>query len=155
MPLGMYALRLCEDVDAAQDIVQSAFMEVWTKLEAGLEIASLKAYMYRAVHNAALSLLRRSGREEELPREDFCPVTEEDIDTSERDALLWQAIDALPVRRREIFLMSKRDGMTYAQIAAELALSVKTVENQISKALASLRADSRLRSGTVFFLPFL
>lgn len=155
MPLGMYALRMCEDIDTAEDIVQTAFMDVWVRIQQGQQIASLKAYMYMAVRNSTLSRLRVAGKDVELPEDELLNVPEEDIDTSERDARLWEAIDKLPVRRRQIFLMCKRDGMTYAEIAAELALSVKTVENQISKALAFLRADSSLRSMPVFFLPFL
>lgn len=155
MPLGMYALRMCEDIDTAEDIVQTAFMDVWGHIQQGKRIASLKSYMYMAVRNSALSRMRTAGRDEEISGDGLPDVPEDDIDTSERDARLWQAIDKLPARRRQIFLMSKRDGMTYAEIAAELALSVKTVENSISKALVTLRADSTIRSIPVVFLPFL
>ena len=79
-------------------------------------------------------------------------MTEEDIDTAERDARLWKAIDSMPPRRREIFLMSRRDGLTYAAIADELGLSVKTVENQIAKATASLRGNHHINSFILTFL---
>ena len=71
--------------------------------------------------------------------ESVADISDEDIDTSERDAVLWTAIDALPERCRDIFLMSKRDGMSNAGIAAELGISVKTVENQMTKAFSRLR----------------
>jgi RNA polymerase sigma-70 factor (ECF subfamily) len=81
-------------------------------------------------------------------------VSDEDIDLSQRDALLWRAVDALPERCREIFLMSKRDGMSGAEIAEELGISPKTVENQITKAYRSLR-DTLNPSIHLFFFPFL
>lgn len=155
MPLGMYALRIVGNVDDAQDIVQGAFAAAWVKVAAGAEIGNFKSYMYRAVHNAALSSLARSGVEEPLSEEICQEVSVVDIDTSERDAALWRAIDELPERCREVFLMSKRDGMSNTAIAEELDISIKTVENQITKAFAKLRGNKHLTSGKIFFLPFL
>lgn len=157
MPLGMYALRIVGAVPEAEDIVQSAFMAAWQKVSEGAEIDNMKAYMYGSVRNAALTLMDRLGRRREVPLELCGEVTDEDIDTSERDAALWRAIDALPDRCRRAFLMSKRDGMSHAEIAAEMGVSVKTVENQIAKAFRRLRGDRRLLSGggAIVFLPFL
>ena len=81
-------------------------------------------------------------------------VEQEDIDTSERDAAVWKAIDELPERCRHIFLMSKRDGLSNEEIAVELGLSVKTVKNQLTKALSRLR-ESLGKGRKPFFLPFL
>jgi RNA polymerase sigma-70 factor (ECF subfamily) len=67
----------------------------------------------------------------------------DDDDAQERsqiEAKLWTAIDSLPEKCREIFLMSKRDGLKYEEIAQELGLSVNTVRNQISKALNVLKS---------------
>ena len=58
-------------------------------------------------------------------------------------ARLWTAIDALPDRCREVFLMAKRDGMTYREIAEELGISERTVEHQVSKALRLLRSTGK------------
>lgn len=66
---------------------------------------------------------------------------EEAVGRSFREAELWERIDRLPDRCREIFLMSKRDGMKYSEIASELGLSEKTVEHQISKALKRLKGN--------------
>ena len=74
------------------------------------------------------------------------------------DAALWNAVDALPPRCREVFLAVKRDGMSHADIAAQMGISVKTVEAQITKAMTRLRealAPYRRRSVRPFFLPFL
>ena len=156
MPLGMYALRILEDVDEAEDVVQGVFTEIWQMIvdDTMPEIGNFKAYLYRAVRNAALS---RAGQQTRFRPFDSLDddVAADDIDTSERDARLWCVIDQLPERCREIFLMSKRDGMSHAEISTELGISEKTVENQITKAFKRLRGDSALLSGNVFFLPFL
>lgn len=76
--------------------------------------------------------------------------------SSFREAKLWTAIELLPERCREIFLMSKRDGMTYREIAEELNLSEKTVEHQISKALKTLRGKKDDFLADFFYiLPFI
>ena len=151
MPLCMYALRITENTALAHDTVQGSFMRVWDMIRSGHDIDSPDRYMYRTVRNAALEQLRNEGRYTSL-QDNMDEVTEEDIDTAERDARLWEAIDSMPPRRREIFLMSRRDGMTYAEIADELGLSVKTVDNHISKATASLRADVHIRPFILTFL---
>lgn len=156
MPLGMYALRMSGDVDESEDIVQECFATVWQRMEAGCDIGNFKSYMYRAVRNGVL--MRARGRVEIVALDNIGEVAPEDIDTSERDAALWRAVDALPERCREIFLMSKRDGLSNAAIASELDLSVKTVENQMTKALRALRAALDRHPSPrcpVFFLPFL
>ena len=76
---------------------------------------------------------------------------EEQVRLAERDARLWDAIDHLPPERRRIFLLSKRDGLKYQEIAEELHISIKTVENQISKALKALR-ETAIRIYTFLFL---
>ena len=148
----MFALRACGDTDMAADAVQTAFVRSWERITAGAEIGTFKPYIYRAVRNELLERMRR-----DRPTIDITAagdVSDDDIYTSERDAALWQAIGRLPERCRDVFLMSKRDGMTYAEIAAELGISVKTVENQISKALARLR-EALAGPRKPFFLPFL
>lgn len=153
LPLGMYALRLVGDVDKAEDIVQEAFVKVWEIVGQGAGIADFKAYMYRAVRNVALGHLRDAGRF--VPIDEATEVVADTIDTSERDARLRRAIDELPSRCREVFLMSKRDGLSNVEIAAELGISVKTVENQMTKAFARLRSALTASGGKAFFLPFL
>lgn len=148
----MYALRIVDDAEVARDIAQDSFVKAWEVLESGGEIQNLKAWIYRAARNLAIDYLRTRRQAVEL---DQIPETaEEDIDTSERDAAIWKAIDRLPDRCREIFLMSKRDGLTDEEIANELGLSAKTVRNQITKAFQKLR-DTLAPGHKPFFLPFL
>ena len=143
LPLCMYALRLLGDTAEAEDAVQEAMVAVWERIERGEVVLQLKAYMYRAVANSALMRLRRRpamtalvDREADLTT---LEVSDEDVDTSERDAALWRAIDALPERQREVFLLGKRDGLSHAAIAARLGISTKTVEGLMTHAYKALR----------------
>lgn len=152
LPLGMYALRLVGDADVAEDIEQDAFMNAWLYLDNGGEVENFSSFMYRTVRNLCLTYLRNKR---ETLDEGFIPdVGEEEIDTSFRDARVWMAIDGLPEKCREVFIMSKRDGLTNEEIAEELGISIKTVKNQMTKAFSRLREV--LSDGhKPFFLPFL
>lgn len=148
----MYALRLVDDAVIAEDMVQDAFMKAWIYIEKGGEIDNFTAFMYRTLRNVCLSYLR--DKRDMLGEEYIPDVEEEDIDTSFRDAEIWKAIDSLPEKCREIFLMSKRDGLTNEEIADELEISVKTVKNQMTKAFQRLR-EALSGGHKPFFLPFL
>lgn len=159
-PLCLFALHYTANAADAEDIVQQAFLEVWNQIAANRAIENLKAYMYRSVRNQALTFIANhpaSHFDEStsildasasildesasiLDESAFGGMSEEEqIFCAERDARLWKAIDALPAERRRIFLLAKRDGMRYREIADELKISVKTVENQMTKALKTLR----------------
>lgn len=85
-------------------------------------------------------------------REDFKAYRENEIEENQRsgedemivselEQKIREAIDRLPMERRKIFIMSRYDGLTYNQIAESLGISVKTVENQMGKALKTLRME--------------
>lgn len=141
-PLCLFALRFTEKTEDAEDVVQQAFVDVWDKCCNNVTIANFKSYLYQAVRNRSLTLIAQSsdtGQDTESLADLEDTSEEEQISRSERDARLWAAIDGLPPERKKIFLLSKRDGLKYQEIAEELNISVKTVENQIGKALKTLR----------------
>ena len=145
-PLCLYALHYVGDVDIAEDIVQECFMKLWERLEQGSAVDNRRAYLYMTVRNRCLDQLRRKG----IPTESLKPYDTygiiDDDDAAERsqtEAKLWTAIDSLPEKCREVFILSKRDGLKYEEIAEELGLSVNTVRNQISKALKILKEGAR------------
>lgn len=152
LPLGMFAMRIVDDAQSAEDIVEDCFMKAWQAAESGQEIADFKAYMYRSVRNASISFLR--SRKDTVGVECIPEADEEAVDTSERDARIWQAIDSLPEKCREVFLLSKRDGLSNDEIADRLQISVKTVKNHMTKAFSRLRSDLS-PSYRPFYLPFL
>lgn len=152
LQLGMYALRIIDNADDAEDIVEEAFAKSWQAISDGTEITNFNSYIYRCVRNECISFLRHKQKFEDI---DSIPeICDEVIDTSVRDARIWSAIDRLPDKCREIFLMSKRDGFSNAEIAEELGISIKTVKNQMTKAFSRLR-ESLASDHKPFFLPFL
>ncbi len=152
LPLGMDALRFLDDAQNAADIVENCFMIPWQAIDEGKDILDFQSYMYRSVRNACISFIR--NRKETVGLENIPEADEEAVDTSERDAAIWKAIDQLPEKCREVFLLSKRDGLSNEEIADQMGISIKTVKNQMTKAFSRLRES--LSSGhRPFFLPFL
>lgn len=140
--LCIYALHYLSDVDAAEDVVQECFATLWEKLQQGTEIANRKSYLYTAVRNRCLDQLRRKGvpTESLKPYDTYGIIDDDDAqERSQQEARMWTAIDSLPEKCREVFMLSKRDGLKYEEIAEELGLSINTVRNQISKALSVLK----------------
>ncbi len=138
-PLCLYATHYLHDIDEAEDVVQDCFVKLISR---SIMPENIKAFLYTSVRNACIDRLRRqSPIDTEISPSDLSGTISDDQaqESSFREAELWTAIELLPERCREIFLMSKRDGMTYREIAEELNLSEKTVEHQISKALKTLR----------------
>ena len=152
LPLGMYALRIIGDSQISEDLVSDAFTKVWQKIGEGIEINNFRAYMYQSVRNECLTFLR--NKKDFIGLEVIPEINEETIDTSERDAKIWKAIDELPEKCRKVFLLSKQEGLSNEEIAQEMEISIKTVKNQMTKAFSRLRES--LSSGhKPFFLPFL
>lgn len=151
-PLCLFALRFTGCPDDAEDIVQQTFADMWDKRPAMEKVSNMKAYLFRAVKNRSLTFAEKN--ENNVSTDEFPEVEDVSIDeqiyTAERDARLWNAIDKLPRERKKIFLLSKRDGLKYREIADQLHISVKTVENQMGKALKALR-DTAVRIYMFFF----
>ena len=141
-PLCLYALHYLQDVDLSEDVVQESYAALWEKLQEGAHILNRKSYLYMMVRNRCLDHLRKKG----IPTESLKPYDTYGIidddgaqERSQTEAKLWTAMEALPEKCREVFILSKRDGLKYEEIAEELNLSVNTVRNQISKALKVLK----------------
>lgn len=156
-PLCLYALHYLKDADAAEDVVQEVFTAWWQKTGSGARepVANVRSYLYTMVRNRCIDALRRSGQQaDHLQPEDAAGlIADEDAqERSEREARLWQAVERLPRQRRELLLMSKRDAMSYEEIAEAAGLSVNTVRNQISRALHTLRTALSPDGGTADLL---
>lgn len=143
-PLCRYATGLTDgDPDEAEDLVQQVFVKLWEQ-RASLDVRfSIRAYLYKMVHNRALNRLRAlrtrdrfataSARE---PEPVAPPETGAELQEQYRKAL-----DQLPAQCRRIFELSRFEELKYREIADQLDLSVKTVETQMGKALRLLRTQ--------------
>ena len=147
-PLCLYAMHYLQgDIDRAEDIVQDCFVKMWNyQKEHDCNDMNVKAFLYTAVYHACIDELRKHNPNIvsfDAADLDGIISDEEAKNRSVLEANLWNLIEELPDKCREIFLMSKRDGMKYREIAEELGISEKTVEHQISKALKKLNADKK------------
>lgn len=150
-PLCIFALHYLKDIDVSEDVVQEAFGLLWEKLSAGEKVVNQKGYLYSIVKNRSLDILRKGGLTGEAISLDGSvdDIEEPAVEDAELEARLWTAIDTLPEKCREIFLMSKRDGLKQEEIAQELGISLQTVKNQVSKALKILK-DGAVKIYTFF-----
>lgn len=136
--------RILPDEVLVEDICQEVFLELWRR-RSRLEVkTSLSAYLRRAAVNRTLNYLRDQKitfdeDSDELPLTSQMTGVVQDLEAKEMEELIDRAIDQLPERCRLVFVLSRFHEMSYQQIADELDISVKTVENQISKALKYLR----------------
>ena len=136
-PLCLYALHYLGDADAMEDVVQESFAALWRQ---EVPVANVKAWLYSAVRNRSVDMLRRAGKTEPLPCDLDGPISDDEAEErSALEARLWTAVDSLPEMRRKCLLMAKRDGLSYKEIADELNISEHTVRNHISRSLETLR----------------
>ena len=140
------SLRFVSDNSAAEDVVQEFFVSLWSRRERlPTDPQSVEAYLRRAIRNRSLNYLRDRNRipvdDGELPmsQPDISQHPQEKMETAETRQRIDAAIDRLPERCRLVFVMSKLEDMSHREIAEGLDISVKTVENQMTRAYKYLR----------------
>jgi len=140
--------QVVPDAMVAEDIAQDIFFEMWRKKEQLNINTSLRAYLRRASVNRTLNYLRNRKikweDDSELPNLQSEDVSiNQTLENAELQQVIEQAIDQLPERCRAVFMLSRFEELSYQEIANQLDISIKTVENQISKALKQLRITLR------------
>ncbi|MCU0446216.1 MAG: RNA polymerase sigma-70 factor [Microscillaceae bacterium] len=140
-----YGNSILKDIDEAEEVVQSVFMDIWEKKNDLQITTSLKSYLYRMVHNRCLNKLKHEKIKEEYKTYNYTQTQANPSNAihltlqNELEKQIEEAISDLPEQCRLIFKMSRFEELKYSEIAEQLSISVKTVENQMSKALKILR----------------
>ena len=144
--LHAYACTIMRDAMPAEEIVQNIFLKLWEKKEEITIKENISVYLYRAVHNESLNYLRhrkvRSAYQSYAMRQHKQTEQEkpaEKVVMKELEKKLEVALQELPEQCRTIFQLSRFEDLKYREIADRLGLSVKTIENQMGKALKLLR----------------
>ncbi|MBT1701997.1 RNA polymerase sigma-70 factor [Chryseosolibacter indicus] len=144
-PLCNYAFTFLQDKEEAEEIVQSAFLSFWEKRE-GLNIrTSPKSYFYAMVRNACLNVIKHQKIKQKYIGEELAltnPGSEavaEAISSDELERRIHEAISLLPEQCRLVFKLSRFEELKYQEIATQLNISIKTVENHMGKALKIMR----------------
>lgn len=141
--LCFFADKILRDFDLSRSIVQQVFVDLWIKRER-LQVGSLQSYLYQSARNASFDVLKHKKAESKylatLETKERGELTDliEEAELAER---INRAIQNLPEKCREIFVMCRFEELKYAEIAARLNISVKTVEMQASIALKKLRKE--------------
>ncbi len=150
--LEVFAKAYVEDREVARDMVQEVFANLWSKRSSLPEEANLKAWLYQATRNNCLNYLKRLKVQAKyemraldnyhdllLNYEALARLNFDAISYHELMEALNNAMNSLPERCREVFELSRYDGMKNREIAEKLGISVKAVEGHISKALKQLK----------------
>jgi RNA polymerase sigma-70 factor (ECF subfamily) len=139
--LMAFSRRILGNEDDAREVVQQVFINLWEKRDKIDLSTSLKSYLFTSVNNRSLNVIRNRKKfsSEEVPERAGEWDVSAQIESMELEEKIRGAIDSLPDRCREIFELNRIDGLKYAEIASQLDISVKTVENQMTKALKILR----------------
>lgn len=139
--------RLVPDMATAEDLAQEVFIKVWNR-RGQLGEVYFKAYLHRAGVNMALDHIdkhkRRGGPPQEIgPAAEEQQATAPVVHLADTQTRIRQAVDALPEKCREVFMLSRYEELSYKEIAQTMQISVKTVENQMITALKKLRHSLR------------
>lgn len=156
--LCIYANNLARDHFESEDIVQNVIVKLWQRRNKLSEDISIKNYLYKSVYNEFVDSYRKHVAVSALEKKyieglDTFYETKDLKDTLPLKVIIEKEIEQLPLKCKETFLLSKRDGLTYTEIAEYRNISVNTVENHMSKAFSILR--EKLKDKAKLFLYFL
>ncbi len=142
-----FAFKIVKDVTVSEEIVQNLFFHIWDKRKK-LELStSVKAYLFKAVHNNSLKYLRHQkivfNYETKIKDNQSPPfeLQENFSEIGEMMHIIQKTLEEVPERTREIFQLNRDEGLKYQEIADKLNISVKTVEAHITSILKLLRTN--------------
>ncbi len=138
-----FVLHFCSDKLKAEDIVQDLFINLWLKRDTLEGIKNLDNYLFISARNAAIHYVKQSfvfsddGKANDVPSD----MANGDMKLcyEELYGFVMREISSMPEQRRRVFMMSRIDGMSNAEIAQRLGISKRTVESHISLAIATLK----------------
>jgi len=138
--LCTFSYNMLRDKTLAEEIVQEFFIAIWE--QPPLVADSVKSYFYKAIYNRTLNHIEKAKtrlKNEErfsIENEQKCELEDDDLELQNR---IQNAIQELPEKCKEIFVLCKYNEMSYSQVSEMLSISPKTVENQMGIALKKLR----------------
>jgi len=143
-----FAFGILKSKSDAEEIVQEVFFKVWENRDTIQEHLLFRSYLFTITYNTSISLIRIKLKEarfiDHLKSIQVPPnqhSTSSELEFSELTTQAQDVIDQLPKRQKQIYLLSREDGLSYTEIAGKLNISVNTVENHMVKALGFLREN--------------
>jgi RNA polymerase sigma-70 factor (ECF subfamily) len=142
LKMSNYIFKISKNRSLTEDIVQDSFIMLWEKREHINSSFSITSYLFKICKNNFLQHIRKENKHraslDEIRSTVFYEIYNEDS-KNEKIALVKKVIEELPPKCKKAFIFSKYEKLTYQQIAEEMRISIKTVENHISKAYTILR----------------
>ena len=157
--LCLYANSLMNDVPISEDIVQNVFIKVWEKRDNLKADFSIKSYLYKSVYNACINEYKRNQSVTILEKK-YIEELDRILEDKDEDALekliglVKEAIQELPPKCKEIFLLSKKEGLTNIEISEYLNISKNTIERQINIAFSKIRKNIGNKTNIILFFLF-
>ena len=142
--LYAYAISLCSNHEMASEIVQQVFVNTYEGKHKLNPEYSLKSFLYRSTYNKFIDLYRKNKSMSALHEQYYFlldQLTSNEIDLSDKLEVMNLKIESLPSRTKEIFCLSKQNGLSNVEISEILDISLKTVEGHITKAFKLLRNE--------------
>lgn len=140
-----YVLKLSHNQEIAKDVVQEAYIKLWENRDKINHNLCLENYLFKICHNEFLLYIRKSKKEKSVLDELKYQIAYETYSSfnviNEKEENLKKAIEKIPKRAKEAFILSKYENFKYAEIAVKMNISVKTVEKHISKALNIIKEN--------------
>lgn len=136
------AYHFLNDLDMAEEIVQNTWVKLWEKRNEITIDGTLKSYVYKMVYNASMNEIKRNKIKQTMAQ--MNPMNESNVyqtNIKELEIQIEKALNKLPEQCRLIFKMSRFQDLKYREIADVLNISIKTVENQMGKALKLMREN--------------
>ena len=138
-----YILLIIKSPELTEDLVHEVFMKLWDRRER-LEIkGSFSAYLFRACHNAAVDAVKAIAKDrsriESIVEYYETIASEPAAELNQYGNIVEEALSSLTPQRRAVYQLCKQEGKTYREAAAQLGLSVHTVKDHLSNAIADLR----------------
>ncbi|MGQ7867755.1 RNA polymerase sigma factor [Sunxiuqinia sp. sy24] len=140
-----FALSITKEPYIAEEIAQLVFMKIWEKRAQLDEFRSIKSFLFSIAYSETISWLRKEKSEKQrmnvvgAEMKQASNETNYSIEFNEINAIANQIIEGLPEKRKEIFKLSRVQGYSNKEIAIRLNISIKTVENQMTAALKTLK----------------
>lgn len=151
-----FSLSYLKNKQDAEEIVQEVFLKIWKIREELSPEKPVDSFLFTIAKNGILNTIRKAKSERTYlnysnlyPRESV--LIDEELNFQELEKICQQAVDRLSPRRKEIYYLSREKHLSNAEIASQLGISVKTVENQMTSALAEIRRKLRSRGFSVLF----
>lgn len=153
--LVRFAREFVLSTEDAENIIQDIFIYLWERQEILSTLSNLNAFLFVLVKNRCIDFIRQQ-KMIERKREEFDAVLDKELQlkmyalqqfdenalsTDDVENIINKAVDSLPEKCREVFILSRMEGLKYREIAERLNISTKTVENQMITALKKLRVE--------------